>query len=165
MKKIGLLFLLVSIAIAHSNAQQLPSIQLKDINGKTVDTQTLSNEGKPFIISFFATWCKPCLRELNAIRDVYEEWQDETDVKVIAISVDEAQNINKVKPLADRLSWDYEVLLDPNSEFKRALNVDIIPTVFIIDGNGNIVESRSGYTDGSEEHLIEKVKELLNEEK
>ena len=166
MKQIGLFFMGVFFCLSVTYAQQLPSVKLKDIQGKTIDTKTLSNDGKPFIISFFATWCKPCLRELNAIRDVYEEWQDETGVKVIVVSIDEAQNINKVKPLVDRLSWDYEVLLDPNSDFKRAMNVDMVPTVFVMDGNGNIIESRSGYTDGSEKHLIEKVKESLkNKEK
>jgi peroxiredoxin len=102
------------------------------------------------------------LRELNAINEMYEDWQEETGVRVIAISTDEAQNVNKVKPLVDRLGWDYEVLLDTNSDFKRALNVNLIPAVFIFDGQGQVVEFRSGYTDGSENHLIEKVRELLN---
>lgn len=141
---------------------QLPSVILKDINGKTVDTAQLKNDGKPFIISFFATWCKPCNRELKAISEVYADWQDETGVKVVAISIDQAQNINKVKPMVDGNGWEYEVLLDPNSDFKRAMGVNMIPAVFIIDGNGKIADSRSGYTEGSEEHLIEKVKELLN---
>lgn len=141
---------------------QLPSVILKDINGKTVDTAQLKNDGKPFIISFFATWCKPCNRELKAISEVYADWQDETGVKVVAISIDQAQNINKVKPMVDGNGWEYEVLLDPNSDFKRAMGVNMIPAVFIIDGNGKIADSRSGYTEGSEEHLIEKVRELLN---
>ncbi len=160
MKKFILSSFLLFVILSYSNAQ-LPSVQLKDINGKTINTSTLSNEGKPFIISFFATWCKPCLRELKAIHEVYPDWQDETGVKVIAISIDQAQNINKVKPLVDGNGWEYEVLLDPNSDFKRALNVNLIPAVFIVDGNGKIVESRNGYTDGSEEHLIEKVRELI----
>jgi thiol-disulfide isomerase/thioredoxin len=163
MKKLGLFLILILSGALYCTAQQLPSVQLKDINGKTVDTATLSNDGKPFIISFFATWCKPCLRELNSIHEMYADWQDETGVKLVAISIDEAQNINKVKPLVDRFSWDYDVLLDPNSDFKRALNVNLIPAVFIIDGKGNIAESRSGYTDGSENHLIEKVRELITE--
>ncbi len=140
---------------------QLPSVQLKSIDGKTVDTAKLSNDGKPFIISFFATWCKPCQRELKAIHENYADWQAETGVKVIAISIDQAQNIAKVKPLVDGFGWEYEVLLDPNSDFKRALGVNMIPAVFVIDGNGKIADSRSGYTDGSEEHLIEKVRELI----
>lgn len=142
---------------------QLPSVTLKDISGKVVDTAKLNNDGKPFIISFFATWCKPCNRELNAIHEVYPDWQDETGVKVVAISIDQAQNVAKVKPLVDGYGWEYEVLLDPNGDFKRAMSVNMIPAVFIIDGDGKIAESRSGYTDGSESHLIEKVRELIAE--
>ena len=115
---------------------QLPSVTLKDISGKVVDTAKLNNDGKPFIISFFATWCKPCNRELNAIHEVYPDWQDETGVKVVAISIDQAQNVAKVKPLVDGYGWEYEVLLDPNGDFKRAMGVNMIPAVFIIDGDG-----------------------------
>lgn len=141
---------------------QLPSVILKDIDGKSVDTAKLTNDGKPFIISFFATWCKPCNRELKAISEVYADWQDETGVRVVAISIDQAQNINKVKPMVDTNGWEYQVLLDPNSDFKRAMGVNMIPAVFVIDGNGKIADTRSGYTEGSEEHLIEKVRELIN---
>ena len=141
---------------------QLPTVTLKDINGKTVRTDTLSNNGKPFIISFFATWCKPCNRELTAIAEVYDEWQEETGVKVVAISIDQAQNINKVKPLVDQHEWPYEtVLLDPNSELKRQLGIQMIPYVLIVDGQGKIVYKHNGYTEGAEEELIEKVRELI----
>lgn len=160
MKKILLLTALLFAGIATASRAQLPSVSLKSIDGKTIDTSKLENGGKPFIISFFATWCKPCNRELNAIHEVYPDWQDETGVKVIAVSIDQAQNIQKVKPLVDSNGWEYEVLLDPNSDFKRAMGVNMIPHVFIVDGNGKIVESRSGYTEGSENHLIEKVREL-----
>lgn len=142
---------------------QLPSVQLKDLEGKTVNTAELSNNGKPFVISFFATWCKPCNRELKAIHEQYADWQEETGMKVIAVSIDQAQNINKVKQMVDGEGWEYEVLLDPNSEFRRAMGVQMIPHVFIIDGKGKIAESRSGYTDGAESHLIEKVRELIGE--
>jgi alkyl hydroperoxide reductase subunit AhpC len=104
------------------------------------------------------------LRELEAIKEVYEDWQEETGVKLIAVSIDDAQNVNRVKPLVDRFGWDYEVLLDTNSDFARALNINpkLIPSVLIVDGKGNIVESRTGYTDGSENHLIEQIRELIN---
>ncbi|MBS7283953.1 MAG: TlpA family protein disulfide reductase [Prevotella sp.] len=155
----SLLFVLVAFALQA--AAQLPSVTLKDINGKTVNTAELSNDGKPFIISFFATWCKPCNRELTAISEVYEEWQEETGVKLIAVSIDQAQNINKVKPLVDGNGWTYDVLLDPNSEFKRALGIQMIPYVLIVDGKGNIVYKHNGYTEGAEAELIEKVRGLL----
>ena len=141
---------------------QLPSVQLKTLAGKTIDTKTLANDGKPFVISFFATWCKPCNRELSAIAEQYADWQEETGMKVVAVSIDQAQNINKVKPLVDQNGWEYEVLLDPNSDFRRALGIQMIPHLLIVDGEGKIVESRSGYTDGAESHIIEKIRELLN---
>lgn len=158
MKKLFLLAILL-LGVQYAFAQ-LPSVQLKDINGKTVDTATLSNDGKPFVISFFATWCKPCLRELRAINENYADWQDETGMKLIAISTDEAQNVQKVKPLVDSEGFEYEVLLDTNQDLQHALGIQMIPFVMIIDGNGNIVETRNGYTDGSEAHIIEKIREL-----
>jgi peroxiredoxin len=154
------LSLVVFFLLGTALYAQLPSVKLKTLEGKTIDTAKLSNDGKPFIISFFATWCKPCNRELNAIHENYVDWQDETGVKVIAVSIDQAHQINKVKPLVDGNGWEYDVLLDPNGDFKRALGVNMIPHVFIIDGKGKIVDQRSGYTEGAEEHLIEKVREL-----
>jgi len=156
------LFLMVAMfALVGTAFAQLPSVTLKDMNGKTVNTAELKNDGKPFIIDFFATWCKPCNRELDAIAEVYEEWQEETGVKIFAVSIDQAQNINKVKPLVDNHGWEYEVLLDPNSDFKRALGIQMIPYVLIVDGKGQIVYKHNGYTDGAEQELIEKVRELV----
>ncbi len=140
---------------------QLPSVTLKTIDGKAVRTDTLSNNGRPFIIDFFATWCKPCNRELDAISEVYEEWQSETGVKIFAVSIDQAQNIHKVKPLVDSSGWEYDVLLDPNSEFRQALGAQMIPYVIVCDAAGNIVYRHYGYTDGAETELIEKVRELI----
>lgn len=139
---------------------QLPAVTLKSMDGKTVTTDTLSNNGKPIIIDFFATWCKPCNRELNAISEVYEDWVEETGVKLIAVSIDQAQNINKVKPMVDGYGWTYDVLLDPNSELRRALGIQMIPYTLILDGKGNIVYRHNGYTDGEETELIETVRKI-----
>jgi len=159
--RILLLFTFLLAAATELSAQKLPQIVLKDISGKAVRVDTLSNDGKPFIIDFFATWCKPCNRELDAIAEVYEEWQEETGVKLFAVSIDRAQNINKVKPLVDNHGWTYEVLLDPNSEFRRTFGGELIPYVVICDGKGEVVYKHNGYTDGAEEELIEKVRELI----
>lgn len=155
------LLLLMLLSISRVAEAQLPSITVKNIEGIPVRTDTLSNDGKPFIIDFFATWCKPCNRELDAISEVYEDWQQETGVKLIAVSIDQAHNINKVKPLINHHGWDYEVLLDPNGDLKRAFGIQMIPYVLIVDGQGNIVYKHQGYTDGAEEELIEKVRELV----
>jgi len=161
MKKIKFLFLFLITGTLSCIAQQIPSVQIKDLNGKTVDTSTLSNDGKPFIISFFATWCKPCLRELDAIKEVYEDWQQETGVKLYAVSIDDAQNSLRVGPDARAKGWQFEILLDPNSDFRRTLGGNLIPAVFVVDGMGKIVFSRTGYTNGAEDTLIDEVRKLL----
>ena len=151
MKKILMMAMMVVTAIALQ--AQLPNVQLKDVNVKTLHTGSISNDGKPVIISFWATWCKPCLRELKAIHEVYPDWQDETGVKMIIVSIDQAQDANKVKPLVDGFGWEYEVLLDPNGDFKRAMNVQNVPHVFVLDGKGKIVYNHAGYVDGGEEDI------------
>ena len=154
MKKILMMAMMVVAAVAlHA---QVPNVQLKNINGKTVQTASIANNGgKPVIISFWATWCKPCLRELKAIHEVYADWQDETGVKMYIVSIDQAQDANKVKPLVDGNGWEYEVLLDPNGDFKRAMNVQNVPHVFVLDGKGKIVYNHAGYVDGGEEDIRE----------
>lgn len=159
MRKLLVLFVFGMFCLAAE--AQLPSVTLKDISGQTVRMDTISNGGKPIIIDFFATWCKPCNRELSAISEVYEDWQVETGVKLIAISIDQAQNIHKVKPLVDQLGWAYEVLLDPNSDFRRALGGQLIPYTLVLDGNGKIIYKHQGYTDGEEMELIEEVRKLV----
>ncbi|MBQ6079197.1 MAG: TlpA family protein disulfide reductase [Muribaculaceae bacterium] len=163
MKKQVLAFVICLLAAFGVAQAQLPAVTLKAIDGSVVQTETLNNDGKPFIIDFFATWCKPCNRELSAIAEVYDEWQEETGVKIIAVSIDQAQNMGKVKPLVDENEWEYEVLLDPNSEFLKAMGGQMIPYVVVVDGNGNIVSKHSGYTDGGENELLEEVRKLLAE--
>ena len=153
MKKI--LFLALVMLTALNVHAQLPNVRLQDVDGKTVQTGEISNDGNPIIISFWATWCKPCLRELKAIHEVYPDWQDETGVKMIIVSIDQAQDANRVKPLVDGFGWEYEVLLDPNGDFKRAMNVQNVPHVFVLDGKGKIVYNHAGYTDGGEQDIYE----------
>ena len=156
MKKI---FLLMALLVEAMLIQaQLPNVTLQDVEGNTVQTASISNDGKPVIISFWATWCKPCLRELKAIHEVYPDWQDETGVKMIIVSIDQAQDANRVKPMVDGFGWEYEVLLDPNGDFKRAMNVQNVPHVFVLDGKGKIVYNHAGYVDGGEQDIYEALK-------
>ena len=155
------LILLFSWMMMLPASAQLPAVTLKTLDGEPVRTDTLRNNGKPFIIDFFATWCKPCNRELDAIAEVYDEWVEETGVKLIAVSIDQAHNLNKVKPLVDQHGWDYDVLLDPNSEFKLAMGIPgAIPYTLIVDGKGQVVYRHNGYIEGAEQELIAKVREL-----
>lgn len=160
MKKILSTILLLCLAsvLSFDAAAQLPEVQLKDLRGRTVNAAQLGNDGKPFVVSFFATWCKPCMRELKAIAEVYPDWQDETGVKMYVISIDDAQNLSKVRPLVDSEGWEYEVLLDTNNDLFRALGIQAVPHVLVFDGEGRMIMNHSGYTDGAESEIIETIR-------
>lgn len=145
---------------APKAGKKIPSVNLKNIEGHPFNTSSISNNGKPIIISFWATWCKPCIKELTAIADVYDEWIEETGVKLIAVSVDDSRSTNQVRPLVNGKGWEYEVLLDANGDFKRAMNVGPIPHTFLLNGNGEIVWSHTTFSEGAELDLIDLVRKL-----
>ena len=152
-------------AMAQNNAgKKLPSVNIKTLDGKTINTQSITNNGKPILISFWALWCKPCKKELDAYNDLYEDWQEETGVKIVAVSIDDARSTAKVKPFVNGKDWEFEVLLDPNQEFKRAMSVNMIPHTFLLDGNGNIVYQHTSYYEGLEDEIFELVKKVANGE-
>jgi cytochrome c biogenesis protein CcmG/thiol:disulfide interchange protein DsbE len=139
---------------------KIPSVNVADMNGKKINTAGLTNNGKPYIISFWATWCKPCVKELTTISDVYQEWQEETGVKLVAVSIDDSRSSAQVKTLVNGKNWEYEVLLDVNSDFKRAMNVNAVPHTFIVNGNGEIVWQHTSFSEGSELELISLIRKL-----
>lgn len=138
----------------------LPSVDIKTLDGKNFNTKDITNDGKPVIVSLWATWCKPCIAELTAIADVYDDWVDETGVKLYAISVDDSKTAAKVAPFVNGRAWDYEVLIDQNWDFKRAMSVGDIPFLFILNGKGEIVWQHTSYAPGSEEEIYEVIKKL-----
>ena len=165
MKKIFLsmiCLMLGGIAFAQ-NATFPQNITLKALDGSTVQSSAIQNDGKPIIVNFWATWCKPCNRELNTIKEVYEEWQEETGVKLVAISIDDARSASRVKPHVDGNGWEYEVYLDQNQDLKRAMNVVNPPHTFVLNGNGEIVWQHASYVEGDEEELIAVVRKVAAE--
>jgi thiol-disulfide isomerase/thioredoxin len=137
----------------------VPSVIVQGLDGKKVDTRTFSNDGKPMIINFWATWCAPCKKELAAIHEVYADWQAKTGVKLIAISIDDARSMARVGPYVNGQDWDYEIYLDPNGDLKRALNVNNVPHTFLVNGKGEIVYQHNNYVPGDENELYRKVLE------
>jgi len=153
------LFFLTLIAQENHELIQtktLPSVQLKDMEGNTVNTSELGFDG-PVIISFWATWCSPCKRELNTIHDLYEDWQAETGVNLVAVSIDDEKTKNQVPMYVNGKAWDYLVLLDPNGDFKRAMGVNNVPHTFLLNEKGEIVYSHNNYAPGDEDILYKEI--------
>lgn len=153
--------LLLSYGVTFSQERSLPNIEVKTLKGNSFNIQDLDNDGSPMVISFWATWCKPCKKELNAIAEVYDDWQDETGVKLIAISIDDTRSMSKVAPYVNSSDWEYDVYLDSNSDLKRAMGVSSVPHTFLINGDGKIVWNHKGYIDGDEEELYEQIEHLV----
>ncbi len=169
MKKliIASIFSIIAVLSFAQNSEKntnLPSVNIKTLDGQTFNTQNISNDGKPIIISFWALWCKPCKKELDAFNENIEDWQDETGVKIFAISIDDSRSTAKVLPFVSGKDWEFEVLLDPNGDFKRGMNVNMIPHTFLLDGNGKIVYQHTSYYEGDEYELYELVKKVANGE-
>ena len=151
-------------APAEKQGRSLPAVNVKTLNGQNFNTADIANDGKPVIISFWATWCSPCTKELNAIAEVYDEWQEETGVKLIAVSIDDARNMNKGAPYVNGRGWEFEVYIDPNQDFKRAMNVNNVPHTFLLNGKGEIVWQHNSYAEGDELKLLECVKKVSSGE-
>jgi len=154
------IILSVTALTGQENANRIPSVIVQKLDGSRFNTGDIENDGNPIILNFWATWCSPCKNELNNIAEMYEDWVDETGVKLVAMSIDDARNIGKVAPYVNGKAWDYEVLIDPNGDFKRALGVNNVPHTFLVDGNGNIVWQHNSYNPGDEYELFELVKKL-----
>ncbi len=163
MKKLLIILLMGVLSISvFSQETSLPKVAIKTLDGQSFSTSDIKNDGKPIIISFWALWCKPCQKELDAFNELYAEWQEETGVKIYAISIDDSRSTARVAPLVKGKGWEFEVLLDPNGDFKRAMNVNMIPHTFLLDGNGKVVSQHTAYFDGAELELYEKVKKLVS---
>jgi cytochrome c biogenesis protein CcmG, thiol:disulfide interchange protein DsbE len=144
------------IGFSQDVLEKLPEFELKDINGNMVNINDLTKNG-PVIISFWATWCAPCKKELEAINELYVDWQDETNVTLVAVSIDDEKTKARVPTYVNGKGWDYVVLLDPNGDFKRTMGVNIIPHTFLIDKEGNIVYTHNSYSPGDEDKLYEEI--------
>jgi len=172
MKRTGLIIALLSIVFFIKaqepkkgiekvlGEQKLPEVSLNDVNGKKINVSDYGKSGKVTVLSFWATWCIPCKKELTNVAELYEEWQKKYNVQVVAVSIDDSRSAGKVKPYVESQRWTYEVLLDMNQDLKRALNIQSVPFTVVVDANGKVVSTHSGYVEGDEFVLEEELQKL-----
>jgi peroxiredoxin len=159
MKKFIILFSFFVI-VQSLSAQNIPSVQIKDLDNKTVNTKDLFKDESLIILSFWATWCKPCIKELDAYNENIIDWADETGVKLIAVSVDNTRSMSRVAPFVNGRGWNnIQFYLDPNEDFKRAMNIVNVPHTILLDGDGNILWQHTSYSEGDEYELYDVIKE------
>jgi len=141
--------------------QRLPDVTISDVDGKKINIPDLGKTGKVTVLSFWATWCIPCKKELTNISDLYEEWQKKYNVQLVAVSIDDSRSAGKVKPYIESQKWTYQVLLDVNQDLKRGLNIQSVPFTVLVDANGKVVSTHSGYVEGDEFELEKELQKLV----
>ena len=158
-------FLFLSASLSFSlvifSQNTIPSVRVQELNGKWIQSDKLATSGKPLIVSFWATWCKPCVKELTAIDEKLPEWQKETGVQLVAVSIDDSRSSSKVAPFVSGRGWDFKVVLDVNGDLKRALNVISVPHTLLYDANGKLFWQHASYAEGDEAELYRKINEAV----
>lgn len=153
------LILILSMTGLKGQESTIPAVQLTTLEGKQFNSKQIDHDG-PVILFFWASWCKSSKEYLDNVSDVYEDWQDETDVKIYAISYDDQRSVNKVKPMVNSAEWEFEILLDKNGDFKRAMGVNQCPHIILLNDKKEKVYQHTGYTPGDEDLLLEKLNQM-----
>lgn len=156
-----ILLLVFSSTLIMANNNPFPSINIKTLDGKTVNTHDFFKDGKITVVSFWATWCSPCKRELDLINEIYADWVEEYDMQLLAITIDDARGLTKVPSMVKSKGWEFTVLADTKQELQQALSFQTVPQTFLLNQKGEIVYAHSGYNPGDEIELEEKMAELI----
>lgn len=145
---------------------QVPSVKVSLANNKQYDTKNLVDGKTPVVISFWSISCKPCIQEIDAINEAFDDWQETVPFRLVLVSVDDTRFTAQAKAFAETRGWtDFTCLFDVNNDFKRAMNVVFTPQSFVLSPEGKIVHSQTGYTPGSEEEVFKALKQFAKKKK
>jgi cytochrome c biogenesis protein CcmG, thiol:disulfide interchange protein DsbE len=158
------IFLLVSFSSKSQDSNTvlttLPKVTIKTLDNSAFNSADIKNGGKPVVLIFWKSCCSPNIKMLDAINEVYSEWKEETGVVVYVISIDDTRTMDKIGPMVDGKGWDFIVLLDGNSDFKRAMNVNATPHVFILNGSNEVIWQKTTYNPGDESEIYKVIKSI-----
>ena len=161
MKNLFLFIIITFILLNHTFGQDvIAAVNVKNLEGVAISTSTFNNGTHPMMIVFWETSSGPSKKLLAEIQEDYADWQEETGVKLIAIAIDDARTSTQVKPYVDSKGWEYEVYLDDNQDFKRAMNVTTVPYLILLNAQKEIVYTKNSYTVGDKTAIYEEVKKV-----
>jgi thiol-disulfide isomerase/thioredoxin len=163
MRKLMFLFTAICFSVMLHAQTELPETIIKDVtSGKKVPFNNIVEKGKVTVISFWATWCVPCKKEIKNISLKLNDWKKEADFNFVTVSIDESRAEGLVRSYAISQGWKFPFYIDPNSDLKRSLNFQNVPFLIIVDKTGKVVFMHSGYEEGGEEEIFAKVKEFAS---
>ncbi len=152
--------LVLCLALNAWSQKSLPDITFRTLYGENVAAKELTKGGKIVVLSFWATWCSPCKKELDALADLYPEWKEKYNVEIVAVTIDNQRALAKVPAMVTTKGWEYTILHGEENKVRNAFNFQTIPYSLLIAPDGTIVYTHNGYVPGDEYELEKKIAAL-----
>ncbi len=155
--------MILAASVSHPQTASYLNLPVADIDGNSRKVAEYLKEG-PVYITFWALWCVPCLSELKSLKSVMAEHQG-GKFTILAVNQDSPRSLAKVKSYVYSQELPFPVLLDPNTQLFQAFNGRVLPLGVLLDRNGRIVRTRTGYIPGDEKEIEREISALAETEK
>ena len=143
----------------QEHLKKIQNVKVEDLDGNKVELKKYLGKA-PVLISFWATWCKPCQEELDEYQKLFNEYKTK-GFQMLGISIDNKKTAGKVKPYIQSRNYNFTVLIDSNSEAANEFNIQDVPNTFLLDKKGKIVFSRHGYKKGDELEFKKEIEKFI----
>ena len=137
----------------------LPDLSVRLLDGKQVRLSALLEEG-PLLVSFWATWCAPCKKEMIFLEEFHQKY-NENSFRVLAISTDSPKSMSKVKSYIRAKKYTFLVGIDPNQEIAKKMNALLIPTTLILNKDRKVSWYHQGFIPGDEKEVEAQIRAVL----
>jgi len=137
----------------------LPDLSVRLLDGKQVRLSALLEEG-PLLVSFWATWCAPCKKEMIFLEEFHQKY-NENSFRVLAISTDSPKSMSKVKSYIRAKKYTFLVGIDPNQEIAKKMNALLMPTTLILNKDRKVSWYHQGFIPGDEKEIEAQIRAVL----
>ncbi len=163
MKKILLLLITIIFFLnaQETNLPKLPDLRLEMLDGKNTTLYSTLEKG-PVLIDFWATWCEPCKKEMVFLDKFQKEYSD-SGFTVLAINQDSPRSLSKVRSFVRSKRYSFLVVKDPNKQIAQKMNVQVLPTTFLVNSTGQVVWQHIGYLPGDERDMEQEILKIIKQ--